>query len=584
MSHASTSLLSRLLPSLPGPSARVYDRVAWAWCAGALITVLCTFRHYGVTWDEAWHLEYGRRISKWYTSGFSDTDALTYRINYLYGGGYDLLGAIFRAIALPMERFTAIHLLGGLVGVLGLVGTWKLGRALAGPRAGLLALVMLTLHPVWWGHMFNNPKDSPFAVAYAWSLYFMVAAIAELPRPSRATLAKLAAAIGLALSVRIAGLILLCFLALVLALFAAHAGWLRRSWAALAAHVRRALTIGAGVTAGAWAVMLIGWPWAQLDPLTRPFVALRRMSSFDAHQRKMPFADEYLWNYEIGWEYLPHYFGFQTPELVLIMLAIGTAWGVAALLRRGGRAELVRPALALLLVGMAIFVPPIYAVYKGSPLYDGYRHFLFVVPPMVALAAVTIEALVGRLRRRWARGIAWAVTMALLVDLLVQMVHLHPQEVVYFNRFIGGVAGAIGRYDTDYYGNTNPEAMKALQAHLWRTERATYLDSVYYYTGCLSGKAMRLHVPGNFRTFKQRQGEQYSDFSVGYLRDRCDRRFPDGRPIFEVVRDGGVLNVVKDLRALPVPYRTEKGARKKLPAPRPAKEPGVPAADKEASG
>jgi hypothetical protein len=95
---------------------------------------------------------------------------------------------------------------------------------------------------------------------------------------------------------------------------------------------------------------------------------------------------------------------------------------------------------------------------------------------------------------------------------------------------------------------------------------------------------MRLHVPSNFRTFKQRQGEQYSDFSVGYLRDRCDRRFPDGQPIFEVVRDGGVLNVVKDLRSLPVPYRTEKGARKKLPAKRPAKEPRVPAADKEASG
>jgi hypothetical protein len=31
-------------------------------------------------------------------------------------------------------------------------------------------------------------------------------------------------------------------------------------------HVRLALTIGVGVTAGAWAVMLIGWPWAQLDP------------------------------------------------------------------------------------------------------------------------------------------------------------------------------------------------------------------------------------------------------------------------------------------------------------------------------
>lgn len=582
MSHASSSLLSRLLPSTSAASARVYDRIAWAWLAAALVTVLVTFRQYGVTWDEAWHLAYGSRISQWYGSGFTDDGALTYRINYLYGGGYDLLGAIFRGIARPMEGFPAIHLLGGLVGVLGLVGTWKLGRALAGPRGGLLALVMLTLHPVWWGHMFNNPKDSPFAVAYAWSLYSMVVVIGELPRPSRGALVKLAVAIGLALSVRIAGLVLLCFLALVLGLFVAHAGWLRRSWAALAAHVRRALVIGTSVTAGAWAVMLIGWPWAQLDPLTRPFIALRRMSSFDAHQRKMPFGDAYLWNYDIGWEYLPHYFGFQTPELVLVMLAIGTLWGVAALLRRGGRPEHVRPALALLLLGMAIFVPPIYAVYKGSPLYDGYRHFLFVVPPMVALAAVTTEALIVRLRRRWARAAAWALTGALLVDLLVQSVRLHPHQVVYFNRFIGGVAGAIGRYDTDYYGNTNPEAMLGLQRWLWDHERATYLDSVYYFTGCLSGKAMHLHVPGNFRSFKTRPGEQYSDFSVGYLRDRCDTRFPDAPQIFAVERDGGVLNVVKDLRGLPVSHRTEKGARRRLPAPRAAA--SVSEKDQEVSG
>ena len=46
----------------------------------------------------------------------------------------------------------------------GLLGSWKLGRLLGGPAAGFTALTLLVLTPVWYGHMFNNPKDMPFAV------------------------------------------------------------------------------------------------------------------------------------------------------------------------------------------------------------------------------------------------------------------------------------------------------------------------------------------------------------------------------------------------------------------------------------
>ena len=51
-------------------------------------------------------------------------------------------------IAAALNRFSPLgvyetrHLLNGLVGVLGLVGCWKLGRALGGPRAGFIALAV----------------------------------------------------------------------------------------------------------------------------------------------------------------------------------------------------------------------------------------------------------------------------------------------------------------------------------------------------------------------------------------------------------------------------------------------------------
>ncbi len=585
--------LARLLPEADPPNARWYDRAAWLWCLVAAIVIVRTFGDYGITMDEAPHLGYGTQLLNWYNSGFQDPGALTFRTNYYYGGGFDLLGAVFRNLAKPMGPYAAIHLLGGLVGVLGLLGVWRLGRVLAGPRAGLMACVLLTVNPVYWGHLCNNPKDPPFAVAYVWAVAFMIAAIAALPRPSRALLAKLAIAVGLALSVRVAGLLLICMFALVLALWAVHAGAVRRSLIGFARQLGAVSRIGLGVTAGAWLVMLLGWPWAQLDPLRRPLIALTRMSKFDAHRRQMPFAGEDIWNFDIGWDYLPHYFGLQTPEFVLALVLVGTLYGAYTVLRYGARREQPRQALALLLLGMAIWLPPLYAVVKGSILYDGYRHFLFVVPPLCALAAVMLELGLQSLRSRALRGVATGLIVVAVADIGVQMVRLHPHEYVYFNRLIGGLPGAVDKYDTDYYGNSFREALVDLKAYLWRTEPDAYLNTIYYITGCISMKTARYYTPPNFLSFKDRPGIKIADFHTGYTRYHCDLKYPDAPEILRVERLGARLNIVKDLRGLPDMARLESASRRSfrpsVPAPVPmpddddddTAENDTPAADSE---
>ena len=567
------SSLVRLLPSAP---VGWYDRAAWLAIAVVLAIALTTFRDFGVTMDEAPHLGYGAHILNWYTSGFTDEGALTYRANYYYGGGYDLLGAIFRRIAAPMQEVIALHLLGCLVGVLGLIGTWKLGRLLGGPRAGLLALGIVTLNPVLYGHMFNNPKDTPFAVAYVWSLYFMTGMIARLPRPSRWTLVGLAISIGVTMSVRIGGMLLLCYLVLVLGLYALHAGWLRRSVLATEAQSFHALKIGAGVGLGAWMVMLLGWPWAQLDPLRRPFIALTRMSGFDAHERDMPFAGVEMSNFDLGWDYLVHYFAIQTPEPTLALALCGTLWGVYVLVRGVVRGELLvhhRQGLALLLLGMAIWLPPVYAVAKGSILYDNYRHFLFIIPPFSVLGALVLDIALGWARRRFG-AVGAVVGAGLLViasaDIIYVMWRMHPHEYVYFNRIIGGLGGAVGHYDTDYYGNSYKEALEDLHARLWRTERKAYLNTVYTFTGCISGFAVLRHLPPNIIAYDPKKGDEGADFHTGYHRYHCHEKFPDAPVIVSVQREGGELCVVKDLRPLrglkkPPPVRVKPGAKAEAP-------------------
>src|SRR6516165_160339 len=246
----------------------------------ATALVLATFRDYGVTWDEDSHNWYGNFVLDYYLSLFGDKTALHWRDLYNYGAVFDMMAAALNR-ASPMGVYETRHLLNGLVGILGLIGCWKLGCAMAGPRAGFIATLLLILTPNYYGQMFNNPKDIPFAVGMVWSTYYMVRIVPTLPRPDFATLAKLGTAIGMTMGVRIGGLLLIGYLSLLLALDGI--------WQALAARRIGVLAVTASwsfwrvilpIVGIAYPVTLLFWPWAQTDPIENPLRAL----AFFSHQ------------------------------------------------------------------------------------------------------------------------------------------------------------------------------------------------------------------------------------------------------------------------------------------------------------
>lgn len=510
--------------------------------------IALTYDDYGVTWDESYHLSYGHHIFKWYASGFRNDTAITYRIDYLYGGGFDLLGNIFRRLLRPMDAYQAIHLFGALIGGLGIVGTWKLGRVLGGPRAGFLAALMLALCPVYYGHMFNNPKDLPFAVGYVWGLYYLCAVILTFPRLPRRMGIPMAVAFGLASSVRIGGLLLFCYLAMAIVIWCIHRGWMQRSAEAAYRYAKHLVVRGMAVAAGAWIVMLASWPWALLDPLKRPLAALTRMSQFIDHRREMPFAGIWISNLDVPSDYLVHYFVLKLPELLVVLFVLGFAFGTARIATRGFQPRDFPRALALFILGFSIVFPPAYAVYKKSVLYDGLRHFLFLVPPMVVVGALALEALARRIisYRRTVGIVAMTTLVGVHVaDQVATSIRYHPHQYTYFNRFIGGLEGADDKYSTDYYGETYKEALNELTRKLWAEDPEQYLNSVYVIDGCIGEGRLDYYLPGNFRHPGRRSK---LDFWVGYTRQNCHLRGGEHPAYLEIRRDGGLLNLVRDLR------------------------------------
>ncbi len=569
-----------------------YDRARVGVLVLLAASVVLTFRDYGVTLDEGFHLSYGFYIIRFFGSGFTNHTALTYRIDYLYGGGFDASGMIFRAWTRAfLQPYDAIHLYGALLGVLGVAGTGRLTRLLAGPRAALLSVVMLATTSVYYGHMFNNPKDLPFAVGYVWGLYYLFRVFDAFPRLPRRLVLQAAFALGMAMSVRIGGLLLLCYLGLLAFVFVAYYGWMTRDAEATYQTAKRTVQQSLLVAGGAWFVMVAWWPWAMLDPIRRPLAALTRMSQFIDHRRYMPFAGEQVYNLDPPWDYLLHYFALKLPEYVVVVFVAAVFVGLGALVSGAYRSLGFRRGVQLGVLAFAIVFPPVYAVYKGSPLYDGLRHFLFLVPPIIVVVAMVIDRLILEASRRWG-AVGWvpaaAIVAALIGDQAATVARYHPHQYVYFNRFIGGLAGAHGQYSTDYYAGSYKAAVRQLPQRLWDTEREQYLEGVYRIGGCVGEFRGLRNLPGNF--IYKKPGDAPYDFDISFTRGDCHLKEAEHPELYRVEVDGGPLTIVRDMRLVSVPReqqqrlrrleqaeqrRTEarKKANKKRPKPQARKKP-----------
>jgi hypothetical protein len=440
-----------------------------------------------------------------------------------------------------------------LVGILGLAGCWKLGRAMGGPRAGFIALIFLLLTPNYYGQMFNNPKDIPFAVGGVWATYYIVRILPSLPQPPLRLLLKLGLAIGLALGVRVGGLLFLCYLGLLLLL---SAGWqaamARRLSVAIAAGWTSLWRVLLPVGAISFAVMLVCWPWAQRDPIGNP---LRALAAF-SHQ-SFPFYTLFDGRFvpasDLPWEYLPTYIVLALPELILVLLIACIAL-VAIELARQGRGLQREAALGIFLLGFSIVFPVAYAIAIKAVLFDGMRHFIFVLPPIAVAAALAMDRAVSALAHVPYRQAIYAALGLYGGAHVMTMVLLHPDQYVYYNAFVGGVEGAQHTFKLDYWANSYAEAVRGLETYLQREYGPDFEKRRFTVAVCGPPASAIYYFPGNFRFAHQRDT---ADFFIAFTKDNCNRALP-GREIYRVERMGALLSVVLDRRDILAEERVAK--------------------------
>jgi hypothetical protein len=409
--------------------------------------------------------------------------------------------------------------------------------------------------------MFNNPKDIPFAVGFVWSTYYLVRIVPVLPQPPLGLLAKLGAAIGMTMGVRIGGLLLVCYLGLLLTLDSAwRAAVGRRIWPLAASAWVNCWRVFLPVLLVAYPTMLLFWPWAQTGPIENPLRAL----AFFSHQT-FPFYTlfdgQLVPASDLPWSYLPTYIALALPELVLVLSICAPILAIRELRRR--RFRLSREeALASFALGISIAFPVAFAIAIKAVLFDGMRHFIFLLPLIAVVAAVIADRGVARLRHLRCQRPIWCGLAFYGLAHISTMAMLHPDQYVYYNAFVGGVEGAQRKFKLDYWANSYAEAVQGLEDYLRAKYGADFEEREFTVAVCGPPVSADYYFPRNFRFVRDRAA---ADFFIAFTKDNCDRSLP-GRPIYRVERMGALLSIVLDRRE----YLVRQRAARDRPAASPS--------------
>jgi len=183
----------------------------------------------------------------------------------------------------------------------------------------------------------------------------------------------------------------------------------------------------------------------------------------------------------------------------------------------------------------------LYTLIRKPTMYDGIRHFLFILPPLFILTGFGFAQIINLTSRtRFAVGTNLLMAVVLIAPGASAIVHLHPYEYAYYNSYVGGTSGAFRSFETDYWLTCYKEAVEQLENSVAKpvnlfVKREAYIAN--YYAGSL------VHV-------EALRGARNDVFSGDYIlvntRTNEDlSTFRDAVPFIKVKRGNAVFCIVK---------------------------------------
>lgn len=422
-----------------------------------LLILIIASRSAGISCDEVLHYDHSVKVIDFFTSHGADRSALNTPVSNLkyYGQSWDNIVTIVTKLTGIEDVYTFRNMMSALMGWLTIFVTALFAVWLKDYRAGLIVLLLYCVSPTFIGHAQNNLKDIPFAAAYISGIYFMLKLLTrEKSFPVSDTIFLLLS-IAFCISIRAGGLLLICYLYLFFFIFSFEKYY---ATGKISIHSEwRKLLLITLISIFAYFLSIILWPYAQQDPLRNVIRSYHIMAHYPLTFRQI-FEGRVEWS-----DYMPWYYLIKSMAITIPLVVIA---GVVLLIMLFRKILESRKALIYFLLAFTVVFPLVFVLLEKSNLYSSWRQFLFVYPGIVLLSAIGFAFLLDSLKKRYLKIVVISALIILSIHPFGFMIRNHPYEYIYYNELVGGINGAYGNYETDYYYTSQTEASKWLIGYL----------------------------------------------------------------------------------------------------------------------
>jgi hypothetical protein len=393
-------------------------------------------------------------------------------------------------------------------------------------KLGILGSTLLILSPRIFAHAFYNSKDIPFMCMFIIGVFTLVRYL-DVRSVGRAAAHGVVCA--LLIDIRIVGV----FLPVLTAAFIFREALRLRG---ARTELRRT-----GWTFGLYVIVLVTltvlmWPTLWRDPISNFIRVFEGMRNFP-WEATVTYLGSDVWSTQLPWHYIPVWISVSTPVAVTVLFMVGLGVSIRA-----------RSRTAVLAIAW-FFLPLLYSILSGAVLYDAWRHTFFIYPAMLVLAVVGVGWLwqVIGMRFKGSTGRMLKAGLIVLIALnlgftAVFMVRHHPHQNVYFSALAGGIRGAEGRFDLDYWGLSYRQALEHVLENDPRDRIVVYAPHPpgWYNADIVQPEARKRLV---FASKPNRAQYYLTNF-------RWERSSPRGEEVFSIKIDGVPIMAVYRLRNL----------------------------------
>lgn len=283
----------------------------------------------------------------------------------------------------------------------------------------------------------------------------------------------------------------------------------------------------------AFLVMYLTWPYLWQAPLDHFFESIKVASNF-------PWAGDVLFNGErypendLPGNYLPLLMAIQFTEPAIFLLLISLLLVLVKSFQGAIKIE------KWILISIWFFVPLILVVFIQPVMYDNFRHFLFIIPPLFVFMGIVLDSIYKWIKHKCVFVVILAV---LLFPGVYQNITLHPYQYIYYNQFVGGVSGAFHRFEMDYWVTSYRDAT------LYLNKKAP-LESKVLVVGPrrIFMRYAREDLNQGWFTAEKIETTDKPVYVIVSTRYKYKKVFPEAEIVHEITTDGAVLSVVKRIQ------------------------------------